>query len=86
MRAITGLMTGAAGTGRTAGARTLIAAGGGGEFITHLCGAGAHQFFHLLLAAMGTFHLRVGPEDQLLKILITAIAVKLKNGHYEKSP
>jgi hypothetical protein len=30
---------------------------------------------------MGALHPRVGPEDQLLEILVTAIAVKFKDGH-----
>jgi hypothetical protein len=30
---------------------------------------------------VGALHLRVGPEDQLLEILVTARAVKFKNGH-----
>jgi hypothetical protein len=75
------LVAGAAGTGSAPGAGTLVAAGCGGKLISYLSRTSAHQFFHLVLAAMGTLHRGVSPEDQLLKILVTAIAVKLKNGH-----
>jgi hypothetical protein len=75
-------MAGAAGPGGTAGAGTFVAAGGGGELIAYLGGAGAHQFFHLGLAAVGALNLGVGAEDQLFKILVAAITVKLENGHF----
>jgi hypothetical protein len=75
------LPAGATGTGSAAGAGTFIAAGSGRVLISYLGGTGAHQFFHLDLAAMRALHLRVGPEDQLLKVLVTAMAMELKNGH-----
>jgi hypothetical protein len=75
------LMTGAAGTGRTAAAGTCTAAGGGGQFAPHLGSASAHQFFHLGLAAVGALNFRIGGENQLLKVLVTAMAMELKYGH-----
>jgi hypothetical protein len=78
------LPAGAAGSGRAAGAGTGAAAGGRGQLAPHLSGTGAHQLFHLVLAAVGALHSGVGPEDQLLEILITALAVKFKNGHRPK--
>jgi hypothetical protein len=31
---------------------------------------------------MRALHLRVGPEDQFFEVLVTAMAMELKNGHY----
>jgi hypothetical protein len=76
------LMAGAAGTGGAAGAGTLATTGRGSELITYLGGTGAHQFFHLGLAAVGALDLGVAAEDQLFEVLIAALAVKLKNGHF----
>jgi hypothetical protein len=75
------LPAGAAGTGSATGAGTFVAAGSGGELIAYLGGTGAHQFFHFGLAAMRALNLQIVPEDQLLKVLITALAMKFKNGH-----
>jgi hypothetical protein len=80
------LMAGAAGPGGAAGAGTLATAGGGGEFVPYFGATGAHQFFHLGLAAVGALDLGVAAEDQFFKVLVAAIAVKLENGHCEKSP
>jgi len=75
------LPAGAAGSCGAAGAGTRAAAGGGGQLIPHLADTGAHQFNHLGLAAVGALHLRVGRENQLLELLVTAMAMKFKNGH-----
>ena len=74
-------MAGAAGTGGTAGAGTLAAAGRGSELVTYLGGTGAHQFFHLGLATVRALDLGVAAEDQLFEVLVAAVAVKLENGH-----
>jgi hypothetical protein len=79
------LVAGAVRTGSAAGAGAFIAAGSGGEFIPDLGSTGTHQLFHFGLATMGTFHIGVGPEDQLLKILVTTVAMKFKYGHVKKN-
>jgi hypothetical protein len=76
------LVAGAARTGGAAAAgRPGLGAGGGGHLKALLGVTGAHQLFHPGLAAVRALHFRVAPEDQLLEILVTGVAMKLKNRH-----
>jgi hypothetical protein len=74
-------MAGAAGAGSAAAAGRTLGVGGGGELIAHLADASAHQLFHPFLAAVRTLDFGVAAENQFFKILVTTIAVILKDWH-----
>jgi hypothetical protein len=67
-------------TGTAAAAPT---ARGGHKFRTALDRAGGHLLIDLRTLTLGAFDLGPGIENQLLEILVAALALILKNGHWK---